>query len=101
MKLMKAYIRDFMASNVVNALKDLKVPPITVMGASALGDEINHQVLEILARVGRTHTKMVKIEIICNDECVDKIKNTITATARSGHKGDGLIAFFQLREMKT
>jgi len=63
MKLIRAYVRDFMASKVVNALKDSRTPPISVMGATALGDEIGHQGLEILARVGSTHTPMAKIEL--------------------------------------
>lgn len=99
MKLIKAYVRDFMASKVVNALKNSNASPITVMGAPALGDIIGHQGLETLAKVGCTHTKMVRIELICNDESLEKIKDTITRTARAGHKGDGLIAFFQLRKL--
>jgi len=99
MKLIRAYVRDFMTSKVVNALKDSRTPPISVMGATALGDEIGHQGLEILARVGSTHTPMVKIELICNDEYVKRIKDTITTAAKSAHKGDGLIAFFQLKKL--
>jgi len=37
------------------------VPLTTVMGAPALGDVIGHQGVEIQAKMGRTHTKMVKI----------------------------------------
>lgn len=99
MKLIKAYVRDFMTGKVVNALKDSRTPPISVTGATTLGDEIGHQGLEVLARVGSTHNRMVKIELICNDEYVNRIKDTIMTTAKSAHKGDGLIAFFQLKKL--
>ena len=88
-----------MADKVVDALKDSMASPITVMGAPALGDTIGHQVLEALAKVGCTHTKMVRIDLICNDESIEEIKETIIETAKAGHKGDGLIAFFQLRKL--
>ena len=52
MKLMRAYVRDFMASKVVNALKNSNASPITVMGAPTLGDVIGHQELETLAKGG-------------------------------------------------
>ena len=51
---------------------------MTVMGAPALGDVIGHQRLEILAKVGRTHTEMVKIELICSDEYLKGTEDTIT-----------------------
>ena len=65
MELIKAYI------------KDLNVPLTAVMGAPALGDVISYQRLEIPAKVGRTHTKMVKIEMICPHECVKGIRDTV------------------------
>jgi len=101
MKLIKAYVRDSVINKVVNALRDLKATPMTVMNAKALGDEIGHSELEILAKVGMPHTKMVKIEVVCSDESAERIKDTIIAAARNGHKGEGLIAFFQLRELKA
>lgn len=35
---------------------------------------------------------MVKIELVCNDDCIERVKNTILESARTGRKGDGLIA---------
>ena len=98
MKLVKAYVRDFMANRVVTALKDLKAPRMTVVDAKALGDEIGQEVLDISAKIGSTYTKMVKIELVCTDEYVKKTKDTIMATARTGHKGDGLITVSPIEE---
>lgn len=37
MKLIKAYIRTFMADEVINALKELKAPRISAIDVKALG----------------------------------------------------------------
>ena len=102
MKLIKAYVRSFMIGRVLDALKALNAPRMTVLDVKALDDEIPHEDLEILAKLGSTYklsanffgtyTTMVKIELICNDERGKKVKDAIIAAARTGYKGDGLIA---------
>jgi len=98
MKLVKAYIRTFMAEDVINALKDLKAPRITAIDVKALGDEIDPNDIKISAELSSTYTTMVKIEIICTDDCVKRVRETILKYARSGYKGDGLIAISPVEE---
>jgi len=98
MKLIKAYVRTFMADKVINALKELKAPRFSAIDVKALGDEIQPDQLEISAELGSTYTTMVKIEIICPNEYVKRIKETILKQARTGHKGDGLIAISPVDE---
>lgn len=92
MKLVEAYVRTFMADGVIDALKELKAPRMSAMDVKALGDEISTDQLKISAELGSTYTTMVKIEIICPDEQVERIKEIILKHARTGYKGDGLIA---------
>lgn len=98
MKLLKAYVRTFVADQVLEALKELKAPRISVIDVKALGDEINPDQLEISAELGSTYTTMVKIELICTDECVERIKEVVLKRARTGYKGDGLITIFPVDE---
>jgi len=98
MKLVKAYVRTFMADGVINALKELKVPRMSAIDVKALGDEIQADQLEISAELGSTYTTMVKIELICTDECAERVKETILKHARTGYKGDGLIAISPVEE---
>jgi len=98
MKLIKAYIRKFMADKVLNALKELKAPRLSAIDVKALGDEIPPEELEISAELGSTYTTMVKIELICSDDCVERVKETILKYARTGYKGDGLIAISPVEE---
>ena len=97
MKLVKAYLRELMAHKTINALKDLKAPRIAVVDVKALGDEIDPAQLGLSAEVG-TYTKMVKLELICNDECAKTVEKTIIETARTGHKGDGMIVVSPIEE---
>jgi len=98
MKLVKAYVRTFMADEVINALKELKAPRISAIDVKALGDEINPGQLEISAELGSTYTTMVKIELICTDACVERVKEILLKHARTGYKGDGLIAISPVEE---
>ncbi len=98
MKLVKAYLRTFMADDVINALKELKAPRITAIDVKALGDEIDPSDLKISAELSSPYTTMVKIEIICTDDCVERVKETILKHARTGYKGDGLIAVSNVDE---
>ena len=98
MKLVKAYIRTFMADDVINALKNLKAPRITAIDVKALGDEIDPSDLKISSELSSTYTTMVKLEIICTDDCVERVKETILKYARTGYKGDGLIAISHINE---
>ncbi len=98
MKLVKAYVRTFMADEVVNALKELKAPRISAIDVKAPGDEIDPQKLEISTELGSTYTTMVKIELVCTDHCAERVKETILKHARTGYKGDGLIAISPVEE---
>ncbi len=98
MKLVKAYVRTFLAEEVINALKDLKAPRLTTIDVKALGDEIDPKDLQISVELSSTYTTIVKIELICTDECVERVKETILEHARTGYKGDGLISISPVEE---
>jgi len=98
MKLVKAYIRKFMADRVIDELKKLKAPRLTAIDVKALGDEIDPDDLKVSSELSSTYTTMVKIELICTDSCVGRVKETILKHARTGHKGDGLIAVSPVEE---
>lgn len=98
MKLVKAYVRTFMADRVISALKELETSRISAIDVKALGDEIPADQLEVSSELGSTYTNVVKIELICPDECVQEIKEAILKNARTGHKGDGIIAVSPVEE---
>jgi len=91
MKLIKAYIRTYMADEVIHALEETGAPRLTAIDIRALGDEINTKQPEIPSEKNGTYTKMVKLEIACNAKRVRKIVDTILKNARTGYKGDGIV----------
>jgi nitrogen regulatory protein P-II 1 len=99
MKLVKAYVRTFMVQGVVEALRDVGMPRLTAIDVRRLGDEIDPQELKLSAELGSTYTTMVKLELICEDDYVEKAVNIIKEKAKTGHKGDGLIAVSVLEKV--
>ncbi len=91
MKLIKAYIRTYMADKVIHALEQIGAPRLTAIDIRALGDEIDPKHLEISSKHAGTYTTMVKLEIVCSEEEVAKTVGTILMNARTGYKGDGII----------
>lgn len=91
MKLIKAYIRTYMANKVIHALEEIDAPRLTAIDIRALGDEINPEHLEISSEHAGTYTTMVKLEIVCTKEDVKKTIDTILKNARTGYKGDGIV----------
>jgi nitrogen regulatory protein P-II 1 len=90
-KLIKAYIRTYMAEKVIRALKEITAPRLTAIDIRALGDEVDPQHLEVSSQHAGTYTKMVKLEIVCTNEEVRRIKDVVVENARTGYKGDGII----------
>jgi nitrogen regulatory protein PII len=98
MKLLRAYVRHHKAMEVIDALRHLKAPRVTATTVMAVGDEVDPKELHLSSDLGITYTNMVKIELICNDECVEMVKETILTVARTGLQGDGLIATSPVEE---
>jgi nitrogen regulatory protein P-II 1 len=90
-KLIKAYIRTYMADKVIHALREIRAPRLTAIGIRAIGDEIDPQHLEVSSQHAGTYTTMVKLEIVCANEEVQRIKSIVVENARTGYKGDGII----------
>lgn len=99
MKLIKAYVRTFIVHKVIEALKDVGAPRLTGIDVRQMGDEIDHKNLEISGEYGSTYTTMVKIEIVCNDNCTKRIVDLILENARTGYKGDGVIAVSPIEDI--
>lgn len=99
MKLVKAYVRTFMVDDVIHALKEMGAPRLTAIDVRALGDEIAPEKLDISTELGSTYTSMVKLELVCSDECIKKAIEIIQKKARTGQKGDGIIVITPIEDI--
>ena len=94
----KAIIQPFKLSNVVEALREIQnFPGLTITKVQGFGRTrgkgATHKIVEDLI----DYVPKVKIEIIANDEMLDEIVERIKKNAYSGHKGDGMIFIYDLR----
>lgn len=97
--MIKAYVRTYMSDKVVHALKKIDAPRLTAIDIRAMGDEIAPQHLEISSAHAGTYTTMVKLEIVCDDDEVDRIRGAIIENARTGYKGDGIVVISPVEDL--
>jgi nitrogen regulatory protein PII len=92
MKIVIAYIQPFMLDKVVDALRTKRVPGMTVLQAKGFGRQTEGKAPHFLDKDVRIDfAPKVKIEIICKDEEVDGIVDSIRRSAHTGRHGDGKV----------
>jgi nitrogen regulatory protein P-II 1 len=91
MQKIEAIIQPSRLDAVKDALIEIGVEGMTILEARGHGRQKGHT--EFYR--GREYTvdllPKVKIELVVHDEAADKVIDTIAATARTGHIGDGKI----------
>jgi nitrogen regulatory protein P-II 1 len=91
MKLIKAYVRQFMVNKVIEELRKAGSPRISAVDVKQIGDEVRQEELKLSSELGSTYTTMAKIELVCHDSCVEKAVKIVGDNGRTGYKGDGII----------
>lgn len=92
MKLIKACVRTRLADQVIHALEKLKIPCLNAIDVKVIGAEMrDKEAEEISMEYGAEFVPMTKLEILVQDNEVDKIIKTIRQNAHTGHPGDGMI----------
>jgi nitrogen regulatory protein PII len=91
MKTIIAYIRYDKADIVIEKLEEAGVKGMTLLDANALAEWADKEAFSFSIEYVQKYTKVVKIELICNNEDSDKLIEVITKYARTGKRGDGWI----------
>lgn len=91
MKEIKAYIQPFMLQKVTDALHGIHVRGMSVSEIKGFGKEKDEAYPHHSRDYVTEFTPKMKIEIICLDEEVKKIVETIQSSGHTGRKGDGKI----------
>lgn len=99
MKEVKAIIQPFMLSKVTDALQQIPhFPGMTVTKVQGFGREKAkgepHRIVEDLI----DYVPKVKIEIVVNDDMLEKVVQTIKEKAHTGNQGDGKIFVYEVRD---
>ncbi|MGB9773039.1 MAG: P-II family nitrogen regulator [Bacteroidota bacterium] len=91
MKEIKAYVRPEVVDEVISHLEAVGIKGMTVIDVSMLGNWADPENSKISMEYCERYCKVVKIELVCQDEVADLAVQTILDHAHSGRKGDGKI----------
>ena len=91
MKKIEAVIKPFKLDEVKEALHEVGLQGITVLEAKGFGRQKGHTELYRGAEYVVDFLPKVKIEVICDDDVVERAVEAITNAARTGRIGDGKI----------
>ena len=91
MKLIVGIIKPFKLDDVKEAVKDLGVQGLTVSDAQGFGRQRGHTEVYRGAEYTIDFVPKVRVEILVDDNDVDRVAQRLLDTARTGNIGDGKI----------
>lgn len=92
MKLVKAIVRTERVARVVAGLREAGVPRLTISHVHAIGSGVDPRDYRLSIESGSAYTEKAKIELICKAEDADRVVAVIRELARTGERGDGIVA---------
>ncbi len=98
MKKVEAIIKPFKLDEVKEALNDIGLKGITVLEAKGFGRQKGHTELYRGAEYVVDFLPKVKLELVIEDEMVEKAVEAIRAAAQTGRIGDGKIFVSPIEE---
>ncbi len=99
MKKIEAVIKPFKLDEVKEALHEVGLQGITVVEAKGFGRQKGHTELYRGAEYVVDFLPKVKIEVVCEDDVVERAIEAIVAAARTGRIGDGKIFVTPIEEV--
>lgn len=91
MKLLKAFIRTSKVDDVIRALEAAACPGITVSRVHGVGYGYDPMLFTLSPSEYRKTLEVTKVEVVCLDEDADQLLRALTAAARTGSQGDGIV----------
>ena len=98
MKLIEAIIKPFKLDEVKEALQDVGIQGITVTEAKGFGRQKGHTELYRGAEYVVDFLPKVKLEVVLEDQLVERAVEAIEQAARTGRIGDGKIFVSAIEE---
>src|SRR5271163_2167868 len=99
MKKIEAIIKPFKLDEVKEALHEVGLQGITVVEAKGFGRQKGHTELYRGAEYVVDFLPKVKIEVVCEDDVVERAVEAIMNAARTGRIGDGKIFVTNVEEV--
>jgi nitrogen regulatory protein P-II 1 len=98
-KKIEAVIKPFKLDEVKEALHEVGLQGLTVLEAKGFGRQKGHTELYRGAEYVVDFLPKVKIEVVCDDDRVERAIEAIVLAARTGRIGDGKIFVTNLEEV--
>ncbi len=98
MKKVEAIIRHFKLEDIKNALNDIGVAGMTVTEVKGFGRQKGHTEMYRGTEYAIDFVPKVKIEIVCTEDSLQSLIDTIVSKAQTGQMGDGKIFISNLEE---
>ena len=99
MKKIEAIIRPFKIDDVREALIEIGIKGMTITEVKGYGRQKGHTEMYRGSEYQIDFLPKMKIEIIAQDDNVDKIVETIIKSAKTGQVGDGKIFIYPVEEV--
>jgi nitrogen regulatory protein P-II 1 len=99
MKKIEAVVKPFKLDEVKEALHEVGLQGITVVEAKGFGRQKGHTELYRGAEYVVDFLPKVKIEVVCEDDVVERAVEAIVNAARTGRIGDGKIFVSNVEEV--
>lgn len=99
MKKVEAIIRHFKLEDVKNALSESGIDGMTITEVRGFGRQKGHTEMYRGTEYAVDFVPKVKIEVVCAEDNVKKVVDTMLKTAQTGQIGDGKIFVSSLDEV--
>jgi nitrogen regulatory protein P-II 1 len=96
MKKVEAIIRHFKLEDVKNALAEEGIQGMTAVEVRGFGRQKGHSETYRGTEYAVDFVPKVKLEVVCGDDVLQKVVDTILHTAQTGQIGDGKIFVSEL-----
>ena len=96
MKKVEAIIKPFKLDDVRESLSNIGVSGLTITEVKGFGRQKGHQELYRGAEYQVDFLPKVKIELVVNDDIVERAIEAITEAAKTGKIGDGKIFVYEV-----
>ena len=98
MKQIKAFMHRNRAADVVSALQDKGFKTLTVVDVKGMLDALDSRELDYSVELGAPAITEVKLELICEDDCVNQAVSLIREIARTGQGNAGWVYVFDVKQ---
>jgi nitrogen regulatory protein P-II 1 len=99
MKKIEAVIKPFKLEDVKDALAEIGITGMTVSEVKGYGRQKGHSELYRGAEYVVDFLPKIKMEMVVDEDMVDKVVNTVVEAARTGKIGDGKIFISDINQI--